>query len=801
MAIRKLVLSSTLAAALLCAACSGTVERSCPEEQRALHLYESGALPAARQLLSQAWKSASGECRWRLKTLLADVHALRRERRQAVALLQEEPLPPGASPVVRFRFYLARGFADSSGEDLTEAARVAAEAKNPRWEVDALVRLANLENRQNQTAKAEANYAKAVSVADSMANERAAADAYAAQGFFFFRQERLSQAERALQRALALAEKLNLPLVAMRCRGNLGLTYLRWGDHARALDLITRAEATAREHKQTAQQVLMLQNLGNIQYMLGQPAVARNYLEQSLTLARGNHDRDSEAIILYNLLPAYIDAGELAKAEESAALSYRIRSAAGDATAEPFLRFSKARIQRAKGDFPAAAALLRGLLGRKGMLPWFTWSVHAELAAVEERAGNAAAAAAQYETAISLMHSAQESISSASAQFSFISENVGLHQQYIRFLASRGKAEEALRASDWGRVSGAGTQRMPSFTAARLRQVSRSRKETLVAFSLGLRESYGWVATESRFGMAVLPGEARIRAAIERWEREMDSPQRDNAASSALFAMLFEPLLGAAERSGTIVLAGDGILHRINPEALWTDGKYWIEKASVIRTSSIAAFAENRPPREAPPTLLAAGAPLPPAKEFPELPGAAEELRQIPHYFSASVLSGSAATPRAWRAARPESFGYLHFATHSIASAFDPSESMLVLSRGTEGYRLTAREIAAMSIRARLVTLASCRSAGERIGSGGLLGLGFAFLAAGAETVVASLWDVEDDAAVFFAKNLYRNLQAGDSVPESARKAKCSLLASSYGSTPRRWSPWIVLRGHAKPRL
>lgn len=786
---------SALAVLLVFPACRSVKVESCPEEQKSLALNESGQLASSRDLLASSWMTASGDCRWRLKTLLADVYVLLRRSKEALTLLHAEPLPKDASPAVRYRFHLARGYAELSPQDLTEAARIAAQARNPRWEVDALIRLANVEAR-GKPEQAEARFGQAVAVAERHGDERAAADAYAAQGGFLFRQERLGQAEQVLQRALALADRLDLPLVAMRCRGNLGFTYLRWGDHARALDLITRAEGSARQYGQTLDQIRLLQNLGNIQYALGQSAVARNYLEQSLQLAQAAGERSIEAVILYNLLTAYIDAGELDKAEQSAEGSYRLRVSLKESTAEPFYRLSQARILRARGDFAGAASLLRALIRAGGMLAWFSWSVHAELAAVEERRGNDVEAAAHYEKAISIMHGAKGDISKASAQFSFISENIGLHQQYIRFLASRGKAEPALRASDWGRVAMA-SGHMPAFTVERIRRVCRERQEILIAFSLGSRQSYGWIVTPVRFQMVELPGEASIRAAVERWEREMDSPQHETVAAAALYDMLFQPLLRPGELSGAVAFAPDGILHRVNPEALVVDGKFWIEHASAVRISSIVGFAGNPPPRDIRGKLLIIGAPVYPVKELPDLPGATEEISAISKHFQATVLRGAKATPEAYVEARPENFGYIHFATHGIGGGFDPMESSLVLSQGRSGYQLTARKIATHRIQAKLVTLASCRSAGERVSTGGLLGLGFAFLQAGAESVLASLWDVDDETAVVFAKKLYEALETGQSVERSARLAKLAVMHGGASRTPRRWSAWVLLTAYA----
>lgn len=799
----RLLLACSLLAGI---ACRPDSRFSCGEAEGEAHrLYDAGELLPARDLLLKSLKSAQGACLWRQKTLLADVYVLLRQNQDALWLLNEAPLPPDADADTRYRFHLAKGYAAADPTALVEAGRIAAQAANPRWEVDALIRLANIENRRNHAAAAESSYGKAVQVAERHANDRAIAEAYAAQGFFLFRQERLGQAELALGRALALAEKVGLPLVAMRCQGNLGLIYMRWGDYARALQLITLAEQTASRRGLRADQVRLLQNLGNIQSMLGQSPVARNYLEQSLQLARAAKDRGSEATILYNLSLTYIEAGNLDQAENAASISYQLRRELKDPDAETLHRFSEARIRRARGDLPAAASILRALLPTNDMLPWLSWSVHAELASVSERLNDDATAAAHYEQAIAIMHRARREIYSAASQLSFTSGNIGLHQQYIRFLAERAKPEAALRIADWSRVLGSSPNPVPRFTLEQLRRECRLRKESLIVFSLGARESYGWVVTPSRTQMVPLPGEATIREAVDRWEREMDSPQRETAAGSALYNLVFRPLLRPEERIGTVWMVPDGVLQRINPEALWVDGRYWIEEGAVARVASISAFLPALPvapeAKFAAKKVFALGDPESPAREFPNLPGTALEIDQIAKNFEVFTLRGKAATPRAYLDGEPEHYGYLHFATHSVANVYDPMESALILSRGSTGYQLTAKEIATHPIRARLVTLASCKSAGERVSAGGLLGLGFAFLQAGAQMVITSLWNVEDTAALRFSASLYRGIAKGKVVTNAMREAKIELLREGGpNGSVRRWSAWVLIAGATRER-
>ena len=133
----------------------------------------------------------------------------------------------------------------------------------------------------------------------------------------------------------------------------------------------------------------------------------------------------------------------------------------------------------------------------------------------------------------------------------------------------------------------------------------------------------------------------------------------------------------------------------------------------------------------------------PPVPEFPALTHAAAEMSAIRKSFAAgsvSVLDAERASPAAFKAAAPERFSVIHFTSHAIANAESPLDSAVILSGPDQGYKLYARDIAALPLHAELVTVSACRSAGERAYAGeGLVGFAWAFLRAGSRRVVAGL--------------------------------------------------------------
>ena len=88
-------------------------------------------------------------------------------------------------------------------------------------------------------------------------------------------------------------------------------------------------------------------------------------------------------------------------------------------------------------------------------------------------------------------------------------------------------------------------------------------------------------------------------------------------------------------------------------------------------------------------------------------------------------------------------------------------------------------------LRADLVTVSACYSAGERAYSGeGLVGLAWAFLRAGAHNVIAGLWDVTDASTEQLMDRFYNELEKGISPGVALRTAKLSLLRGSQFNNP-----------------
>ncbi len=130
-----------------------------------------------------------------------------------------------------------------------------------------------------------------------------------------------------------------------------------------------------------------------------------------------------------------------------------------------------------------------------------------------------------------------------------------------------------------------------------------------------------------------------------------------------------------------------------------------------------------------------------------------------------------------------------------MIDADQPAYSGVVLSPGTrrdEDAFLQAYEIARVHLERRpLVVVSACEVAGGRLSSAeGLLGLTRSFAEAGAGSVVASTWPVDDAATARLMTHFYKAIATGEADPVAALAgAKRAMLAEARkpaGSQERR---------------
>ena len=102
---------------------------------------------------------------------------------------------------------------------------------------------------------------------------------------------------------------------------------------------------------------------------------------------------------------------------------------------------------------------------------------------------------------------------------------------------------------------------------------------------------------------------------------------------------------------------------------------------------------------------------------------------------------------------------------------------------------LKAVDISGLNLNAQLVVLSACEtSLGQLVRGEGYLGLTRAFLEAGTENVVSTLWKVEDKTTAELMKLFYQGLMQGLTVPNALKKAQNTIRLSKGKADPYYWA-------------
>jgi CHAT domain-containing protein len=134
----------------------------------------------------------------------------------------------------------------------------------------------------------------------------------------------------------------------------------------------------------------------------------------------------------------------------------------------------------------------------------------------------------------------------------------------------------------------------------------------------------------------------------------------------------------------------------------------------------------------------------------------------------------------------------LHFATHGKFNSDAPLASGLYLAKGNEADGvLTVGDLYSLRFDADLVTLSACETGLGKVANGDdVIGLTRGFLYAGARSIVASLWEVDDAATEQLMLSFYRNLEGHDK-REALRLAQIETRANF--PQPMYWAAFQIV--------
>ncbi len=345
----------------------------------------------------------------------------------------------------------------------------------------------------------------------------------------------------------------------------------------------------------------------------------------------------------------------------------------------------------------------------------------------------------------------------------------------------------------------------------------------VLVFRLGARQSWMWILTRDRVQLRRLPArpviDRLVGELLQRVTRLRSRATIDQQLTALRDALFPTHVLGTSDRRWWVM--PDGSLGAV-PWALLAQGA----GRSVTELASLRALVERPQTRPAPGPLSApmriallgdpifsaddarlkgavTHADLPPMLNLARLRGTSAELDAIASLGADSIVlhgTGAAATRSAVLNLHSDAVDVLHLATHATLDADVPALAALVMARFDANGRyqsgeLRSRDILRMDRPPPLVVLSACDTAADPSKNApGLMNLSRAFLGAGSQSVLASLWPVSDAGAVEFMTQFYRGLLRERLRPDAALAfAQAKLAKSERFAEPFFWSGFVLV--------
>lgn len=762
------------------------------------------------------------------EVLAAEIQVSQRRTHEAIASADSALAAGGPFDAVRVRALMTRGFARCvSGEgaeafgrgesDLDEAARAARALASDELDGEVALRHGTCRVLQNDHAGAELQFRRALAIARRRQLPLLEANATGSLGLVRIRSDRFDEATDWLERSLEIASAAGADTLLVKTLGNLGWCYFRLGDYERALPLLERAERLAGARHLAGDRLVALTNLGNVSYRRGDHAAAARHFGLALSLARELGNKADAAGILANLATVAVERREYDEAERVTLEALRLEDEVGNLRGRQRSLLTRGRIRAAIGRPDEAEAIYREVIASPQTEPELLWETRAAVAELYVGLGRRAEADIEFRRALALMDQFRARLQEAESSIAFFSSVRRFHDAYVEFLVDAGRSDEALLVADRTRARrlretlGRESPVMAN-TSRDLRRLSTSSGAILLSYWTTPRRSFLWIISPGGVTLTMLPDAGTIQRHVEAHQglllRSRD-PLGEQAPSSAwLYDTLVGPAAPLLPPGARVIVVLDGPLHELNFDTLLVGAPrphYWIEDVTLSVAPALDLLDAAPRTRVAHRRLLVIGDPVEQVAEFPGLPRARQEVERISGLFEEGeklVITQADAHPSAYRRADPQQFSYIHFAAHANANREVPLDSAVILSAREEAYKLYAREIVTLPLHAELVTLSACRTAGSRAYAGeGLVGLAWAFLAAGAENVVGGLWNVDDAATAEVMMHLYESLRRHLEPAEALREAKLSMLRSATAyRKPFYWAPFVVYtREAARP--
>jgi CHAT domain-containing protein len=336
----------------------------------------------------------------------------------------------------------------------------------------------------------------------------------------------------------------------------------------------------------------------------------------------------------------------------------------------------------------------------------------------------------------------------------------------------------------------------------------------LIEYVLAEPNSYALAITRSTVTPYRLASKGHIEADANQYRRELNAEKTDMALGQALFNELLAPIKDYPRKSDLTVVP-DGALHLLPFAALTNKGAYVLatHTVDVVPSSTVFELLRKRVDKRILDTMPYIGVAAwtqtvdtrnlvlraiagPERSQLVPLPESKKEVETVAQDLPQpnTVLLGADATEGRFKDLPLDSTGVIHLALHGYADEDYPDRSALIFApdpTGAEDGLLQVREIRNLHLDAKLVTLSACDTGVGPTGEADVANIVNAFIEAGADTVVSTLWELEDHSTEHLMSTFYSQLALHHRKVDALRTAQLDLL--NQGLPPYYWASFQIV--------
>ena len=599
-------------------------------------------------------------------------------------------------------------------------------------------------------------------------------------------------------------------------KANTAILYQTLGQYERALALYNEL-LNAPKALPVSEHAQLLANVGTLRRRLGDPRKALDTYLEAQALYRKAANKDGEIAVLNNIgIVHAMDLKDYAAAAATFTSALQLANATGNRPMEVHAHlyrgetyFRAGRIQDSWIDFQAAAdqALRLGEIEER-------WKALYGLGRIRAQRGDTGTSDKLLNEAVAAIESLRAGLKKSSLRSDFLADK---RDVYDLLIEHKTDAEDVFRLMEQSRARNL-QDRMQLAPLPALQDVARRLPADTALMEYWIGPASASVLWLSRNGHGMrrwnlTPDDAKLLAALPSVLADASRTDWRAAAERAASQLLADA--PALQRAGIkrLVIVPDDVLTGIPFEALPVNAsELLIQQFSVSYLPSAKLLAEHRAgprnirwpwdttleafadPRSSggQPKVDAAG-----GRIWAPLPEAEREVTGIARAIGgrAAIYIGERARKDLLMRSKPAPL--LHFATHAFADMNDPARSYILFApadRAQSFDHLYLGEVDGLSLnQVDLVTASACETdAGKLVRGEGVQSFSRAFLAAGARSIVTSLWAVSDRDSAALMLRFYSRLAKGDYKSDALRTAKLEALGTARSAHPAHWAAFIL---------